>query len=202
MREGTTHGAPPLWVRGASHRPLLRGPVDPPRGGGLTHQRDERVRGPAASGAAGPPRLERLRQQKEQQPINLYASLVRWNQVKKLKYAWKYTFAYLHKHKLNTNSQFRILKQVSTSDTPIPFTEFLHKILDFGEHIPCIFVDLGNTFVTVNHNILLDKLERSGVRGIALAVFKSCLSHRKHYVSLNRVKSTLGDIKILCSLGQ
>ena len=105
-------------------------------------------------------------------------------------------YAFLNKFKLITNSQFGFLKQISTNDALNHLTEFLYKGLNSREHISCIFVDLRKAFDTVNHSILLGKLEQIGVRGLALDLFRSYLSHRKQYVNLNGNSSTLKDLTI------
>ena len=94
-------------------------------------------------------------------------------------------FAFLNKFKLITKSQFGFLKQFSTNGALNHLTEFLYKGLISREHISCIFVDLRKAFDTVNHSIVLSKLEQIGVRGLTLELFRSYLSHRNQYVILN-----------------
>ena len=48
-----------------------------------------------------------------------------------------------------------------------------------------MFIDLKKAFDTVNHDILLNKLEHYGVRGVGLSLFSSFLHDRSQYVSIN-----------------
>ena len=76
--------------------------------------------------------------------------------------------------------------------------------LDSGEIIPqymlvpkygCgIFIDLHKAFDTVNHGILLKKLEHYRIRDNMLDWFRSYLSDRKQYVDINGKSSDLLDI--------
>ena len=71
----------------------------------------------------------------------------------------------------------------------------IRKNLD-EENIGCgIFVDLQKTFDTIERHIPLSKLKHYGVRGLANAWFKSYLSNRKQYVSINGYDSNLADVK-------
>jgi len=49
---------------------------------------------------------------------------------------------------------------------------------DSGQCTCGIFLDLKNAFDTVNHKILLDKLNHNGIRGLALDFFTSYLQNR------------------------
>ena len=57
-----------------------------------------------------------------------------------------------------------------------------------------ILIDFSKAFDMVDHDVLLEKLYRYGIRGIAHEWFKSYLKGRKQYVTINGKKSSTLDM--------
>ena len=64
------------------------------------------------------------------------------------------------------------------------------KNLDNRKISCAVFLDLPKAFDTVNHKLLLDKLEKYGIRRRALTLIESYLSNRKHLVKINGAESS------------
>ena len=52
-----------------------------------------------------------------------------------------------------------------------------------------VFIDLQKAFDTVNHDILLTKLNYYGIRGTPLKWFQTYLNNRSQFVSINGIQS-------------
>ena len=91
--------------------------------------------------------------------------------------------------------QFGFRRLHSTTLALIEFTDNMRNILDEGNYAISIFIDLTKAFDTVDHEILLDKLDRYGIRGNANSFFRSYLSKRKQYTVINGVDSSICDVK-------
>ena len=76
----------------------------------------------------------------------------------------------------------------------------INEELDKGNCAIGIFIDLSKAFDTVNHKLLLRKMEHYGIRGNALLWFTSYLSDRIQYVSLNHTNSQ--TLPVTCGVPQ
>ena len=100
----------------------------------------------------------------------------------------------LEAHNILFQNQFGFRKNKSTTHALIQITELIKKSIDKGKYGCSIFIDLRKAFDTVNHEILLTKLEHYGIRDKMLEWFRSYLSKRKQYISIDGRSYELLDI--------
>ena len=75
--------------------------------------------------------------------------------------------AFLEKYKIVYENQFGFRKQHTTYMALLSSIEKIISALEKDEFTVAIFLDFSKAFDTVNHNILVDKLYKYGVRGKA-----------------------------------
>ena len=80
-------------------------------------------------------------------------------------------------------------KNRSTEHAIIDFVDKITKSIDPGKFSVGIFLDLSKAFDTINHKILMRKLEHYGIRGVAKKWFENYLRNRKQLVKFNGIKS-------------
>ena len=123
-------------------------------------------------------------------PISLLSNIEKI--LEKLMYKRLYTF--LDYNNIIYDLQFGFRQQYSTSHALINITENIRKALDDG-NVGCgVFVDLQKAFDTIDHQILLAKLNHYGICGVSNDWFISYLSNRNQYVSINGYESCLAAI--------
>ena len=92
-------------------------------------------------------------------------------------------------------SQFGFRKKFSTDFAIAKLLDKVIQSLSNKEHVIALFMDLSKAFDTIDHDILLYKLNNYGIRGIVLSWLKSYLSNRQQFVSIDNVESSLLNIK-------
>ena len=93
------------------------------------------------------------------------------------------------------SNQFGFREKMSTALALLKLIEDISGSMDEGSITVGVFIDLAKAFDTVNHKILLDKLNHYGIRGNVNNWFRSYLTNRKQYVSLNDCESSRMLIK-------
>lgn len=101
------------------------------------------------------------------------------------------TESFLNKYNLINNVQHGFQRNKSTSTATCNFLNKILNALDNDYITVGIFCDLSKAFQCVNHEKLLNKLERYGIRGEPLNLFRSYLTNRKQYVSLTSIKQKI-----------
>ena len=106
--------------------------------------------------------------------------------------------SFLEKHSIIFQYQFSFCKGHSTKQAILEITDYLKTSID-NKNITCgLFLDLSKAFDTINHEILLNKLSKYGIRGTPLAWFRNFLSNRKQYVQIGNTDSDL--LPLTCGL--
>ena len=101
---------------------------------------------------------------------------------------------FLNKNNIISNLQFGFRQHYSTSHASISVTENIRKALDKG-NIDCgVFINLQKAFDTVDHQILLAKLDHYGICEVSIDWFKSNLSNCNQFLSINGYGSGLAAI--------
>ena len=85
-------------------------------------------------------------------------------------------YEYFVANNLFYDNQYGYRKQHSTEHAALELVERIYDTLDKGDLPIAIFLDLSKSFDTINHIILLEKLEKYGFQDKALDWFTSYLS--------------------------
>ena len=95
---------------------------------------------------------------------------------------FKRLYGFLEYYNILYPPQFGFRQKCSTNHAMIQITESIRNSIDHNEFGCGIFIDLKKAIDTVNHFIILSKLNHYGVRGKAYDWFQSYLSNRKRYL--------------------
>ena len=103
---------------------------------------------------------------------------------------------FFSKHSVIYRNQFGFQKNNSTELAVINSINDIISSLD-NKLVTCaIFLDLAKAFNSVNHKILLNKLEKYGIRGIPLLLLENYLNNREQVTNVNNFKSSKLHINV------
>ena len=109
---------------------------------------------------------------------------------------------YLHKNYILYKHQYGFRAGHSTSHPVLHLSEKIYNSLNQKPSAKTltIFIDLKKAFDTVDHKILLKKLDHYGVKNTSNLWFKNYLHDREQFVSINGTESQ--RTKMLCGVPQ
>lgn len=99
------------------------------------------------------------------------------------------TRKFLEKHSILMPTQYGFRPMHSTSHAMLDVLTASFDNINHKKYTALLFLDLKKAFDTVNHKILISKLQHYGIRGAAKELFTSFLTNRLQYVSINNVQS-------------
>ena len=98
-------------------------------------------------------------------------------------------YQYLTENKIFYPKQFDLQTGHSTEHAIIQLIDQIVESFDYNKYTLVVFIDLSKAFVTVNHSILLKKLELYGVTERNHSWVKKYLSNKKQFIQINNVKN-------------
>ena len=102
--------------------------------------------------------------------------------------------SFITHHKILYELQFGFREGHATHLAVIKLLESIINSLETGDFSAVMFLDFSKAFDTVNHQILLQKLNHYGVRGTANSWVQSYLSGRSQYCTFGDKKSSISQI--------
>ena len=107
---------------------------------------------------------------------------------------------YVNANNILYPNQFGFREKHSTYMALLKLIDDILKEIDNNNFSIGVFIDLSKAFDTINHDILIKKLNSYGIRSIALEWLKNYLTNRLQYVSINYMDSSF--LPITCSVPQ
>ena len=103
-------------------------------------------------------------------------------------------YSYLTENNILFNLQFGFRNKHSTEHAIIELVDNILNGFSEDKYTLGVFIDLSKAFDTVDHQILLAKLNMYGIQGKSLQWFESYLSERKQYIEIDRENTSYLDI--------
>ena len=141
-------------------------------------------------------------------PLYLYPKTVMWNVYLTTDLFWFYLFSQRWQRKLyiidlvviSQTILFCMLNNLVSVRSCLLVWHFLNLLINWVKPLTTNWYLLEylliqpKHLITVNHTILLGKLEHYGIRGVTLSWFRNYLTNRKQYVVIDKYKSDCAQI--------
>jgi len=100
------------------------------------------------------------------------------------KLMYKRLISFLDANGILCNKQFGFRRNMCTSDAILEFMDYVVASLNSKQTLLSVFLDLSKAFDTVDHAVLMSKLNHLGVRGVLSCWFQSYVSDRRQHVAI------------------
>ena len=108
--------------------------------------------------------------------------------------------SFLLKHSILYDNQFWSMPGKNKIHAIPSLVDYLINSFEDNKLTCLIFLNISTAFDTIDHNILLSKFYKYGIRGITLKWFMNYLSNRYQFVSINNTSSS--SLRIECGVPQ
>jgi hypothetical protein len=103
--------------------------------------------------------------------------------------------SFIDRHKILYKYQFGFRKNHSSNMALILLVDKIASAIERGDVVLGVFLDFQKAFDTVNHTILLKKMNKYGIRGVAYSWLKDYLNIREQFVSFDNIESDKTTIR-------
>ena len=101
---------------------------------------------------------------------------------------------FIENNNLLSNNQSGFRKNYSTTKSIVDLNDIIFENMNNGKVTTAVFIDLRKAFDTVDHSILLKKLDKVGIKNEIFMWCKNYLSNRKQKTLVNGIHSEYLDV--------
>ena len=98
--------------------------------------------------------------------------------------------SFLLRYNILYDHQFGFMPGKNTTHAILSLVDYLINSFENNKLTCGTFLDISKAFDTIDHNILLSKLYKYGIRGNTLSWFMNYISNRFQFVSMNNTSSS------------
>ena len=98
-------------------------------------------------------------------------------------------YEHLNSNNILYKTRFGFHKGHSTEQAILQLVDQVSNSFEKNLFVLCVFINLSKAFDTVDHNILICKLQNYGVSKNNLKLFESYLNNPKQFISFNNKKN-------------